>query len=248
MNTRIRRVTFGARSALPTSAACVVANGIREALASLLGAAVEVGISEPVIPGESAWVHILHDATVYRVAGAVADAAIVLRCNDAFALIGALFGEPVHAQTRRELSPIENDVLDHTARAMASHLGALCGARDTNAVERMQSLGRFSTYFEILIESPLTARIGIALARDPQFPPQLRLEIAHLAAVALRVRATMRLGALRAGEAAALRSGAYVSLSADSMQRCTLYAGGRLLMRGSCGVRNGHYAVTIAAV
>jgi flagellar motor switch protein FliM len=248
MNKRIRHIVFGARSALPASAACVVANGLRETLASLLGVPVEVALSEPAIPDASAWLHIVRDAKLYRVTGAVADAAVVLRCNDALALAAALFGEPAQPPIARELSPIENDVLDRTVRAMASHLGAVCGARDTNVVERIESLERFSTYFEVFIESPLCARVGIALSRDPQPAPRERFDLAHLADVPLRMRATMELGALSGGEAAALRAGAYVSLTAGAMQRCALRAGDRLLVRGSCGVRDGHYAITVSSV
>jgi flagellar motor switch protein FliM len=243
----MRRIVFGSRSALPTSAACVVANGIRETLASLLGIPVEVRLSEPAIPNASTWIHIVRDAMLYRVAGAVADAAIVLRSDDALTLTGALFGEPAQSHAARELSPIEIDVLERTVRAMASHLGAVCGARDTNIVERIDSLERFSTYFEIFIEAPLSARVGIALSRDPQSAPQQRFDLAHLADVPLRLHATMELGALRGGEAAALSVGSLVSLASGSLQRCALRSGHRFLVRGSCGVRNGRFAVTVAA-
>jgi flagellar motor switch protein FliM len=245
---RIRRIIFGSRSALPASAACVVANGVRETLASLLGSPVDVSLSEAAIPDVSAWSHILSDAMLFRVAGAAADAVIVVRCNDALALTGALFGEPAPPPAARELSPIENDVLDRTIRAMASHLGSVCGARDTNAVERIARLERFSTYFEIFVESPLRARLGIALSRDPQPAAQQRLDMGHLADVTLPIRATMELGALSGGEAAALRAGAHVWLAAGSMQRCALRAGDRVLVRGSCGIRDGHYAITVLAV
>lgn len=248
MNKRVRRMIFGSRSALPTSAACVVANGIRETLASLLGSPVEVALSEPAIPDASAWLHIVSDAMLYRVAGGVADAAVVLRSNDALALAAALFGEPAHPPMARELSPIEKDVLDRTVRAMASHLSAVCGTRDMNAVERIGTLERFSTYFEIFIESPLYARVGIALSRDPQTAPHERFDIAHLAEVPLRIRATMELGALSGGEAAALRSGAHLWIGAGSMQRCALRVADRLLVRGSCGVRDGRYAITVSSI
>ena len=220
MTKRIRRVIFGARSALPTSAACVVANGVRETLASVLGVPVEVGLSEPAIPRPEAWPAIVRDAMLYRIAGTIADAAIVLRCNDALALSGALFGEPVQPQPARALSPIERDVLDRTVRALAAHFGALCGTRETHAIERIESLGRFSTYFEIFIESPLEARLGIALSRDPQSPPQQRFEMAHLAEVPLRLRATVDVGVLRGSEAAGLRSGTLIPLGAAPLQRC----------------------------
>lgn len=246
-DTRIRRLLFGPRSALPSSAACVVANGVRETLASLLGLSVEVSLSEPALPSAAAWSEIVRDALLYRVSGTVADAAIVLRCPDALSVIGALFGEPAQSQ-RRELSPIENDVMDRTVCAVAAHLGAVCGAGETHPVERVMSFGSFSTYFEIFIEAPLCARIGIALSRDPAPAPHERFEIGDLACVPLRLHATMDIGGLRGGEAAALRPGKLLALSASRMQQCSLQAGRRRLLRGSCGVRNGHYAITVAAL
>lgn len=246
MNERVHRLIFGLRSALPISAACVVANGIREALGSILNATVEVALSEPAIPDVSAWPHIVREATLFRVVGCVADAVIVLRRHDALALIGALFGEPEQSQAGRELSPIENDVLDRTVRAMASHLSAVCGARDTNIVERINSLEQFSTYFDIFVESPLAARVGIALSREPRPAPQQCFELAHLADVPLRLRVTMDLDSLSGAAAAQLRAGTYLSLGTGAMQRCALLVGERLLMRGNCGVRDGHYAITVA--
>jgi flagellar motor switch protein FliM len=246
MRPHIRRVVFGARSALPTSAACVVANGVRETLASLLGVSVEVGLSEPSIPNAAAWPAIVLDAMLYRIAGAVADAVIVLRPADALALAGALFGEP-EFQERRALSPIENDVIDRTIRAIAAHLGPVCGASDAHTVERIAALAAFSTYFEIFIEAPVTARVGIALSRDPAAAPQHRFDMAQLADVSLRLHATFDIGILRGSDAAALRPGMLFPISNGGLQRCALRAGNRQFARGGCGVRNGHYAVTIAS-
>ncbi len=248
MSRHVRRIVFGARSALPTSAACVVANGVRETLARLLGVPVEVGLSEPAIPGADAWPEIVREAILYRIAGAVADAAIVLRRRDALALTGALFGELDEDRQPRALSPIENDVLDRTVSAMAAHLGAVCGARESHPVERVESLGRFTTYFEMFIESPLAARVGVALSRDPQPAPQRRFEIGHLADVPLQLRASMELGLLRGGEVAALQPGTLLPIGLWRLQRCALHFAGRPIVRGGCGVRNGHYAFTVAPV
>ena len=79
MSKRIRKPVFGPRSALPPSAACVVANGVRETLTSILSSPVEMRVFEPSIPTAPAWPAIVKDAVLYRVRGSIADAAIVLR-------------------------------------------------------------------------------------------------------------------------------------------------------------------------
>ncbi|HEY6325785.1 MAG TPA: hypothetical protein VIW73_04615, partial [Candidatus Cybelea sp.] len=91
---RVRETRFERRSSLPASAACVVANGIRETLTALLGSPVTLRLFEPVMPDPDAWDAIARDATMYRVRGSVADAAIVLRAADAIAFASAVFGEP----------------------------------------------------------------------------------------------------------------------------------------------------------
>jgi hypothetical protein len=161
---RIRRARFERRSLLPISAACVVANGVRETLSSLLCAPAGLRLFEPVIPEPGAWSRIVEKARLYRVNGNVADAAIVLREADAIALIAALFGEShLPALTARELSPIENDVLDRLVNAIAANLSAVCGAREGHFVERVGRVAEFVTFFELLLEEPVAARIGIAL-------------------------------------------------------------------------------------
>jgi hypothetical protein len=247
MSKRIRNVIFGPRSALPTSAACVVANGVRETLAALLGAPVEVRLFEPAIPGASAWPAILHDAVLYRVPGAVANAAIVLRSPDALALTTALFGERLERQPARRLSPVECDVLDRVVRAIAAHLGSVCGARETHAVERIEAAETFATYFELLLEEPAGVRIGVALSRDPSPEPRTCFDISHLADVPLCVRALLDLGAISSGAVATMRHGMLLPIHPSALHRCTLALHGRPLARGGCGVQNGRHAFTVAS-
>ena len=173
---RVRPALFEARSSLPISAACVVANGIRETLSPLLGGSVAVRLFEPRIPAPHAWSAILRDARLYRVRGNVADAAVVLRASDAVALAAALFGESSGA-VERALSPIECDVLDRLINAIAANLGAVCGAREGYLVERVAALDGFVTYFELLIEEPVSSRIGVALSRDPASDARGRLRV-----------------------------------------------------------------------
>src|ERR1700734_1263613 len=127
---RLKRARFEARSALPISAACVVANGVRETLSSLLGVPVAMRLFAPSIPSPHAWQAILDNARLYRVRGNVADAAIVLRAADANGLSAALFGESGNGAAQRSLSPIECDVLDRMVASIAANLGAVCGPRN----------------------------------------------------------------------------------------------------------------------
>jgi len=52
---RIRKMRFESRSALPISAACVVANGVRELLGELIGAALSLRLLVPLLPDVRAW-------------------------------------------------------------------------------------------------------------------------------------------------------------------------------------------------
>ena len=247
MSRRIRKAAFGPRSGLPPSAACVVANGVRETLTSILSSPVEMRLFEPSVPPLPAWPAIVKGAVLYRVRGSIADAAIVLRCADALSLVAALFGEGF-AHHERELSPIERDVLDRTVNAIAAHLGSVCGTRENRCVERIGAIEGYATYFELLIEEPVAARIGIALSRDPSPEPQRRIEIGHLGSVSLTARATLDLGRIPSRAVAELRPGSVLTFRPHDLQRCALRMHGRSLARGGCGVRNGRYAFHVEAV
>jgi hypothetical protein len=242
---RVRQGRFEARSALPTSAACVVANGVRETLGSLLGSPVAVRLFEPSIPAPQAWAAIVCDALIYRVRGTVADAAIILRNSDAIALAGSLFGEPQEARHRRELSPVERDVVDRAADAIAANLGAVCGVREGRRTERVAAIAGFVTYFELSLHAPIDARIGVALSRDPSPEPHGAIEIGHLGKVRLTVRASLDLGNVEAAVVAALACGTTIPLPPENFARCALALNDRRLATGSCGVRSGRYALAI---
>ena len=102
MSKRIIKPVFGPRSALPPSAACVVANGVRETLTSILSSPVEMRLFEPSIPPPLAWPD---DPGWMRFsiacADSIADAAIVLRSADALSLVAALFGEGIRPPRTR---------------------------------------------------------------------------------------------------------------------------------------------------
>ncbi len=245
---RLKEARFETRSSLPISAACVVANGVRETLSSLLGVAVAMRLFAPLIPAPQAWRAILCNARLYRVRGEVADAAIVLRACDAGALASALFGESPAAPVERGLSPIECDVLDRLVAGIATNFSAVCGTRDGRAIERAAAIDGFVTYFELSVEEPVRARIGIALSRDPSPETRGCLEAAHLSAVELPVRATLDLGTTQAEAITRLTVGATMPIDPTAFQRGELTAHGRRIARGSGGARNGRFAFFVDAV
>lgn len=243
---RVRAIRFGWRSSLPTSAACVVANGVRETLTALFGMPASIRICEPMIPPAHTWPVILRNAMLYRIRGSVADAALVLRAPDAIAIASTIFGEsPGTVSTARELSRIERDVIDRTASAIAGNLVALCGARDGRYAERVGAIAGLRTYFELLLEEPVTAGIGIALSRDPAPEPLVRLELGHLAGVTIGVVASLEIAAVEAAAIGRLIPGAILSVQASALSRCALTAANRPLALGHCGVRNGRFALQV---
>lgn len=242
---RIRPARFLRRSHLPVGAACMVAAGMRETLSALLGAAVHVRLLEPAMPSAEAWMTIARGALMYRARGVASDAAIVLRAPDAAAVAAAAFGEaPQAAGAPRELSALERDVLDRVAAAIAPSLQSVCGTRDRDPLERVQTLTAFATYFEVLVEQPFDARIGIALSRDPAPETHGRLTLEDLSAVPLYPAVRIDVARLYAREFWRVASGDVVPMPPGAPP-ARLVVAGRTLARGACGVRGGKFAFAI---
>ena len=198
------------------------------------------------IPSPQAWREIVRDAEFFRLRGENADAAIVLRRGDALALAAAAFGE-TGAVPERDLSAIERDVLARTVAALAPSLAAVCGGSgERGALERVATIAGFVTYFELVVEGPVGARIGIALSRDPAPERSGRLEPADLAGVVLAPRVTLSLGAVEARIAAGLSIGTVLPIPRTAGFRGSLRLAGRTLARGTCGVVDGYYALSIS--
>jgi hypothetical protein len=243
---RIRETCFEDRSCLPASAACVVASGARETLGALLASAVSLRLFEPVLPSPDAWRTILHDATIYRYRGTVADAAIVLRAPDARALARAVFGETASDDLLPDapLSPLESDVLARVAAAIGASLPAVCGVREGSSIERVADIRGFTTFFELHMERPVRASIGIAVSREPAMEPRGALALQDLEAVGLSLDVVIDIGSFPATLVAGLEPGDLLPIEAPAL-RGRLRAGGRTLAYGRCGVRRGWYALTL---
>ncbi len=242
---RVRSAQFEERSLLPLPAACVVANAVREALAQLFGAPVELRLFAPRIPSAAAWEAIAQRARCYRVRGAAADATIVLRGSDALALARCAFGEPDGSLELRAPSPLEERAIARIVATIAASLPSICGTGEPRLPERVASPPSAQTYFELQLERPGAVRIGIAVSRDPASPRGRPLELDELAGVSLGVVATLDLGVRAAADLATLVPGTFLPITEAMELRGRLSVGGRTVARGRCGVRDGHYALEI---
>jgi flagellar motor switch/type III secretory pathway protein FliN len=231
---RVRRARFERRSALPVSAACVVANGIRETLSATLAQPVRVRLFEPAAPDSDAWTAIFADAHVYAVLGPLCEAALILRSSDALAIAAAVFGE-TH-QTPRELSPIEEQVLMRAVRSTAGALAPVCGAMERVRVERLRERRTFLTYFELLCEGPVEARIGVALVRDPPAGATPTLRIEDLAGVEVELDLEFAAGEIEAADLLLLQPNTQVRMMTKVGAPAALKLAGRTVARGECGV------------
>lgn len=238
---RVRPAEFVERSLLPVSAACIVANAIRERLATLSRAEVDLRLWPPAIPRADAWDAILRDARVYVIRGARADAAIVLRPHDANALAALLFGESEASPAERALSPIESEITRRAVAALASSLAAVCGE---TRVEESSGIDAV-TYFELHVLAPVAFCIGIALSREPQAGVARKVQGEAILAALFTVSVELPLRLLRAEQIAGLKFGDV--LEADS-PRATLRANGEIYARGACGVSGDRFAMRLIAI
>jgi flagellar motor switch/type III secretory pathway protein FliN len=230
---RVRPSFFQSRSTLPVSAACLVANAARQTLADLLGAAVSLKLLEPVIPDGAGWSSIGAGALVFAVRGAHSDAAIVLRADDALALACAALGERI--ESPRGLSAIEAELVARIASALCGSLTPVCGVRDARQIARLKTLEGYVTYFEVIVEEPARARIGIALSRETQSPSAPGLSTADLHEIDVRLRVEIAHGFVPAAAIVSLRPGDVFKLDSALGDPARLSAGGTILARGQCG-------------
>ncbi|HTX55912.1 MAG TPA: hypothetical protein VMD47_02320 [Candidatus Acidoferrales bacterium] len=228
---------------LPLSAACLVASAVRETLTGLFGEAVSLRLFEPVIPTPEAWRAIAADATIYRVRSSSADAAIIVRPRDAAVLAAAAFGE---CDARSDvLSVLERTVLERTVRAIAAQFAPLCGAGTLETtIQSDRDVAGFVTFFELSIDGPARARIGVALSRDPvpEAKPEITIEDLFGLPVELAVR--IDAGVHPAAVLGSLEPGDVLWLPGGT-PRGTLRAAGRPLAAGECGVHGRYYALAL---
>jgi flagellar motor switch/type III secretory pathway protein FliN len=242
---RVRRACFERRSSLPVTAACVVANGVRETLGALLATPVSLRLLEPVIPDPAAWGAICASAQLFGVRGPLCDAAFVVRRQDALALASSAFGEP--ADSPRQLSAVEQEVLVRALRGVAGALTPVCG-RELSPLERILDIRGYVTYFELLVERPVQARIGIALSRDPAAGGAATLRVEDLLDVQIELSVEFARGSLPAAAFLDLRPGAHVPMTTRIGEPGRLKLGGAVLAHGECGAMGERNAMIVTTV
>lgn len=241
---RVRRARFERRSSLPLSAACVVANAVRETLSALLGTQASVRLLEPVIPDARGWSGIAAGAHLFAVRGTACDAAFVLRPSDALALAAAAFGETGIAE--RALSAVERRVLEQALRSLGGSLAPICG-RELCGFEPILDISGFTTYFELLVERPAAVRLGIALSREPVLRGVGALRVEDLLDVEVEVRVEFARGALEAGTFLNLRPGTNVPMMTRMGEPGLLKLGDAVIGRGECGALGERSAILLSA-
>jgi len=242
----IRRARFIPRPTLPVDAACVVANGIRESLRTLLGETCAVTLGEPVALDAAAWRLLTHDALLFATPGRATDVVFVLATRDARRLVHAAFGEDVPPEDG-SWSTLEAGAVERIVARCAHACDALCGERrgPTSAVDAAR-IPRSVAYFDVRIAAPVDLTIGVGILRELSETPPLRmLSPGALSEVGIDVRVVLGRGTITAPGLLGLRVGTVMQLGTKVACEGELNLAGQRIAFGTCGVRNNHSAFEI---
>jgi flagellar motor switch/type III secretory pathway protein FliN len=242
----VREPRFVPRSALPLSAACLVANGVREQLVRLLAVDIDTELIEPVVPNESSRRTLFADAMVYRVKGRFGDAFVSVRPADARRLVAAAFAEPERSDAAA-LSEIERATLERVLTALPPLCVPLCG--QIRSVERETAEGaafESVAYFEVRVCGPVRAAIGFAMTFEPAEAVGTTLTLDDLSDVELECSVEVARGAIAAAAFVRLECGSILPLETSLAADGTLRVGGTALALGTCGSRSERAAFVVA--
>jgi len=194
----LRVPEFVPTSTLPVSAACLVANGVRETLSRSLAAEIDVELIEPAVPGAAERRILFDGATIVRVRGRRADAFVIVRRTDARRLVALAFGEH-EPPDGAALSAIERATLERIAAGIVPLCVALCGTLGPAVRETTErAASDVATYFEVRTTGAIGVAIGFGLTHDPPQDVTDTIALEDLAAVELEGRVGRRRCARRA--------------------------------------------------
>lgn len=240
----IRRPVFVPRSTLPLSAACLVANGVRETLSRLLALEIDVDLIEPSIPGRTERRVLLDGATILRVRGRICDGFVIVRPADARRVVALAFDESERSD-RDALSEIERATLERVIAALVPLCNTLCGTLGPTTRESADRAAcDLVTYFEVRTTGLARLAIGFALARDPPEDVAERITLDDLADVELEGTVSLGVGALGVPAFSRLAVGATIVLDTPLGAPGMLYFGDVAFARGACGVVDGRNAIS----
>ena len=235
------------RSTLPLSAACLVANGVREQLSRLLATELDVDLIEPALPGANERRILVDGAIVFRVRGRICDGFVIVRPADARRLVALAFGESERSE-RDPLSEIERATLDRIASALVPLCNTLCGTLGPVARESNERAAcDLATYFEVRTTGALRIAIGFALTRDPPEDIGERLALDDIAEIEIDGTVEFASGALAVPAFSRLAAGTTVVLDTQLGAPGHLRFGDVAFALGACGITNGRSALVIGA-
>jgi hypothetical protein len=240
----IREISFVRRSTLPLSAACLVANGVREALSRLLASELDVDLTEPAMPAADERRVLTSNATILRVRGRLCDGFVIVRPADARRLVALAFGEEERPD-RDALSEIERTTLERIVAALVPLCNTLCGTLGPVGPESSERAAcDLATYFEVRTTGRLRVAFGFALTCDPAEETGERLTLADLAEVELEGTVEFARGELGVPAFSRLAEGVTIALDTALGTPGMLSFGGVAFARGTCGIANGRSAIS----
>jgi flagellar motor switch protein FliM len=235
----VRAISFAPRSSLPFSAACLVANGVREALSRLLATDIDVELTEPAMPAAEHRRLLVAGATIVRIRGRLCDGFIVVRPADARRLVSLAFGED-EAEAGDTLSEIERATLDRIVYALVPLCNTLCGTLGPVVRETSdRAASDLATYFEVRTTGGSRIALGFALGSDPAQPVSECLTLDDLAEVELEGIVEFARGSLSVPAFSRMAPGATVELETTLSAPGVLRFGEVAFARGVCGANDG---------
>jgi flagellar motor switch/type III secretory pathway protein FliN len=246
---RVRATRFVPRAGLPVDAACVVANGIREGLRTLLGEACAVTIGEPVAIDAPAWRSLVHDALLFATPGRATDVVFILAARDARRLVAAAFGEE-SGSDRGSWSALEAGAVERIVARCANACEALCvERRGPTTMVAATAVPRSVAYFDVRIASPVELTVGVGIVRElPETPPPATLSRSALGAIPVQVRAVLGRGSIPLPRLLELRPGMLVPLGTKVEGEGELNVAGQRIGLGTCGLRDGRAAFEVRSI
>lgn len=242
----VRRAHFALRPTLPLSAATIVANGVRENLARLLGCECEVELVEPIVPGVDERRVLLGGALVRRVRGRRGDGFVIVRAAEAAKLAGLAFGE-TERPLEAPLSELERETLGRVLSALVPLCASLCGTLGPAAPERAEvAAAEIAAYFEVRTIAAPHAAVGFGVSVDPPEEAGAPLTLADLSEVEFGSSVRFASGALAVPQFARLARGAILPLETPLDAPAWLLAGGIPVARGTAGASGGNCAFAVA--
>ncbi len=240
---RLREARFVARSTVPVSALCLVANGVREHLRAALGVPLEITLGEAAPLCAAARARLFDGAHCFVTRGRATDVFLFVSERDARRLLAVAFQERA---VDCSLSPLERSALGRLVCGLAAVLDPLCAERQApaQAVDVRQA-ARCTTYVDLRIGPPVEATLGLGLTREPAADasgPTLAPE--HILGVECDVRAEIARGTITAAQLARLGPGEIVRMNTKVGAQAVLKVAELIVARGRGGVVVGEDAIS----